>query len=250
MSGHRLHIDLNSDLGEGFPHDAELIALVSSINIACGGHAGDEQTMRTAVQLAKANGVNIGAHPGYEDRDNFGRVEIALTPGEVADLTCRQMRRLIAIVQSEAATLRHVKPHGALYHVVGRDRKIADAFVAAVREIDASLTIVGPPNSQLALAAEAAALTFIAEGFIDRRYLADGTLAPRSTQGSVIENDAEAIDQALMLIKHQQAIATDGAAVPVNAPTLCVHGDTPHAMRFLTKLRDELRERQIGVIAF
>lgn len=243
-------IDLNCDLGEGFPHDAELIALASSVNIACAGHAGDDAAMHNAIRLAKAAGVNIGAHPGYEDRENFGRIEVKLPPPEVAALIHRQLTRLAQAAAAQTARLRHLKPHGALYHVANRDPAIAAAIVHAVRQLNSALAIVCPPATHLAQAAHAAGLQVVSEGFADRRYQPDGTLLPRATPGAVIETETEAAEQALEMILHHQVKPTSGQTIPLHPQTLCVHGDGPHAVSTLRALRRQLDAHNILVNSF
>lgn len=216
-------VDLNADLGEGGGSDAELLALVTSANIACGGHAGSDEIMHRTVELALEGGVLIGAHPGYEDRENFGRREMDLSPAEVTDLVARQVEKLAGL-----ARLHHVKPHGALYNQANRDERLAAAVVAGIRKISPDVILYALPNSALAEAGRAAGLTVWAEGFADRRYRMDGSLVPRGEEGAVILKTDEAVAQALTLVR--------GGAVQ----TLCVHGDGPHAVEMLRAIRAAL----------
>ena len=177
-------MDLNCDLGEGAAHDAELMPLISSANIACGGHAGNEATMRATIKLALEHDVAIGAHPGFADRENFGRVELPVSVAEVRGLVLNQVQHLLAIALQCNARVRHVKPHGALYNLAARDRDLAQAVAEAVYEADPRLLLVGLAGSCLLEAGSACGLSIISEVFADRTYQADGSLTPRSQAGA------------------------------------------------------------------
>ncbi len=218
-------IDLNADLGEGGSDDEALLALVTSCNIACGGHAGSDEIMRRTVELARSSGVAIGAHPGYEDRANFGRRELGLPLQEVMDLVARQVEKLSNITGGK---LHHVKPHGALYNQANRDAKLAAAVIEGIRKISPHAIIYALPLSTLTEAAKAAGMQVMAEGFADRRYRQDGSLVPRTEPGAVISNLEEAVAQALELARSQ------------TIQTLCIHGDGPHAVAMLKALREAL----------
>ncbi len=237
-------IDLNCDLGEGAGHDAELMPLITSANIACGAHAGDEATMRATIALAQGHGVAIGAHPGFADREHFGRREIVLTPREIYDLVRRQIERLRAM-----GPVRHVKPHGALYNLAARDEAVADALARAVQEIDPALKLVAPPDSALERAGKARNLCTVVEVFSDRTYQRDGTLTPRSRPDALIHDEATAVAQVLRMVRERVVRATDGTDVPIRADTVCVHGDGPHAVAFARRLAAELRQAGIALRA-
>ncbi|MEO8613548.1 MAG: 5-oxoprolinase subunit PxpA [Luteolibacter sp.] len=224
--GGRQEIDLNADLGEGGTEDAMLLGLVTSCNIACGGHAGSSELMRRTLELALASGVAVGAHPGYEDRENFGRREMDLPLEMVTDLVARQVEKLAGFA---GAPLHHVKPHGALYNQANRDPLLAAAVVEGVRKISPEAMVYAMPNSRLAAAGVAAGLAVCPEGFADRRYRKDGSLAPRSEAGAVISNIDEAVAQALELAR--------GGVIE----TICVHGDGAHAVGMLRAIRAALR---------
>lgn len=228
-------IDLNVDLGEGGAHDAELIALASSANIACGGHAGDETTMRAAVSACQKHGVAIGAHPGYEDRGNFGRVAMNLSAAEVADLVSRQVERLAAF-----AEIHHVKPHGALYNQADRDPALAQAVIHGIQRVLPATILYAPPAGALATAADFAGFTVHSEGFADRRYLENASLVPRGETGAVIDDLAAAVDQALEIALSQRVKTLGGNWIPLPARTLCVHGDGAEAVRLLGEIRRAL----------
>ncbi len=237
-------VDLNCDLGEGAGHDAALMPLITSANIACGAHAGDEETMRATVALAQQHGVVIGAHPGFADRANFGRVELPVGAAEVHALVLAQTRRLQAM-----APVRHVKPHGALYNMAARDSVLARAVAEAVREAGATLILFALAGSQLAEAGRACGLTVAEEVFADRSYQADGSLTPRSRPGAIITDAAVAVAQGLRMVREGTVQATDGTAVVIRADTLCLHGDGAHPVGFARRLRAELTAAGVEIKA-
>jgi UPF0271 protein len=226
-------IDLNADLGEGGEHDAEIMSLISSCNIACGGHAGDEESMRAAVSAARANGVAIGAHPGYVDHEFFGRRFLDLPLNVVIAQIRNQIEGLLKI----AGTLHHIKLHGALYHQANQDPALAKAFAALVLELLTKPLIYAPPTGKLMDAAKAMGLPVLAEGFIDRRYLESGELCSRSEEDAVITDVDEAVEQALKLANEGCVIAMSGKVIPMHVQTLCVHGDGASALEILGRLR-------------
>ncbi len=230
-----MRIDLNCDLGEGGPFDPALMPLVSSANIACGGHAGDDATMRATVELAQRHGVAIGAHPGFADREHFGRRELALSGAEIRRLVAAQVRALQAI-----APLRHVKPHGALYNLAAREDTVARAVVEGVQSAGSDLILVGLTGSALLRAGRACGLKVAGEAFADRRYGSDGALVPRGQPEALIEDVNESVEQVLMLVRDGCVRATNGALLPVEAATICVHGDAPNAVALVGALRAAL----------
>lgn len=228
-------IDLNCDIGEGFGayrtgEDERLLDVVTSANIACGFHAGDPATMLRTVRLCAERGVAIGAHPGLPDMAGFGRREMAISPQEAYEMTVYQIGALYGFVRAEGAVMRHVKPHGALYNMAAADAGLAGAIAEAVRQVDASLVLVGLAGSELIRAGAAAGLATAAEAFADRRYRQDGTLVPRREPGAMIGDAAEAVGQVLRL------------AAAGRAQTVCVHGDGPHALEFAARVRQGLQE--------
>jgi UPF0271 protein len=240
----KLRIDLNCDLGEGAGHDAALMPLITSASIACGAHAGDIATMRATVALAQQHGTAIGAHPGFADREHFGRRELALPPAEVQALVRGQIELLRAI-----APVRHVKPHGALYNMAARDAALAAAIASAVHEIDPALIIFAPANSELVRAALARGLRVANEVFADRTYRRDGSLTPRSEPGALIHDADAAVAQVLRMIREGVVRATDGTDIPIVADTVCVHGDGPSPVEFVQRLRAEFAAAGIEVCA-
>jgi UPF0271 protein len=230
-------IDLNCDLGEGGAHDAELMPLISSANIACGGHAGDDATMRATIRLALMHGVAIGAHPGYEDREHMGRRPMNLSPDAIGDLVSRQLKRFAQIADELSAPIHHVKAHGALYHQADADPLIANAIANAIRDLLPQIMVYAPPNGFMMAAVKSAGLRFRAEGFIDRRYNADGSLVPRGKAGAVIDDPAAASAQAMEMLVERKVTSMGGSAVPIEVDTLCVHGDSDSALEILKLTR-------------
>ncbi|ELI8099116.1 5-oxoprolinase subunit PxpA [Yersinia enterocolitica] len=244
-----MKVDLNADLGEGCANDQALLQLVSSANIACGFHAGDAQTMRQSVRWAIEYGVAIGAHPSFPDRENFGRTAMQLPPETVYAQVVYQLGALAAIVKAEGGIMQHVKPHGMLYNQAALDPLLADAIAQAVKAVDPTLRLVGLAGSALIRAGERAGLVTRQEVFADRRYQSDGTLVPRSQSDALIESDDLALSQTLAMVKHHQVQARDGSWVPVQADTVCVHGDGVHALNFARRLRDSFQQENITVTA-
>jgi len=244
-----MHVDLNADLGEGAPDDAELLALVSSANIACGWHAGDARLMLRTVAAALARGVAIGAHPSYPDRDNFGRSEMQLSPDDVRADLIYQIGALDALVKAQGGRLHHVKPHGALYNQAARDPVLADAIAAAVLDVDPSLALYGLAGSELLRAAERAGLRAVAEVFTDRGYRADGSLVPRSQPGAFIHDVDEAVARTLRMVAQGVVVAVSGETVPLQAQTICLHGDGPHALAFARAIHAALTEAGVALRA-
>ena len=247
-----MDIDLNSDVGESFGAyrigaDEAVIASITSANIACGYHAGDPAVMRHTVRLARDAGVAIGAHPGFPDLVGFGRRELRATPREIEDLVLYQIGAIAGIARAEGTAIAHVKAHGALYNMAARDRSLADAIARAVRSFDASLVLFGLPGSELLRAGEDAGLQVASEGFADRAYSADGSLAPRGAAGAVIHDPDEVVRRALAMVQQRRVVATDGSVLTFAVDTLCVHGDTPGAAALAARLRAGLERDGVTV---
>ena len=230
-------IDLNADVGEQRGDDAALLPLVTACNIACGAHAGDAETMRSTVELALQHGVRVGAHPGYADRANFGRVVVPLSPAEITALVGEQIATLAQIAARAGATLQHVKPHGALYNLAARDHITAAAIAQAVAQFDQRLVLVGLADSALTMAGKQAGLRVAHEAFVDRAYEADGTLRSRTLPGAVLADEAQALAQAVAFATGQPITSFAGTPLHIRADTLCIHGDTPHAIAFARAVR-------------
>ena len=247
-------IDLNADMAEradeaGWAADAGLLEVVTSANVACAGHAGDEETMRRACAAAAALGVRVGAHPGYADRENFGRVEPGLPAAEVLEQVAGQLEALREAAGSEGAAVTHVKPHGALYHRAATDRELAAGLAALIAATDRSLAVLTQPGSALAGEAADLGLPTAAEGFADRAYTSEGLLVPRSEPGSVLEPEA-AVAQALMLAREGRLVSAGGEPIEAAADSICVHGDTPGAVALAAQIREALAREGIEVRAF
>ncbi|HEX9097720.1 MAG TPA: 5-oxoprolinase subunit PxpA [Candidatus Dormibacteraeota bacterium] len=243
-------LDLNADVGEGQRAVEEsLLRLVSSANIACGLHAGDPPTMRATVALAVRHGVAVGAHPGFDDREGFGRQPQQLTANEVRDLLVAQLTALEAIARDQGTTLRHVKPHGALYNQAETDAGLANAIVAAIRAFDRTVRLVGRAGSAMEEAARAVGHPFTPEAFADRRYRADGTLVPRSEPAAVLTDAEDVVRQVRSLVTDGEVSASDGSRLAVSFETLCVHGDTPGAATLARRIRQELDALGVSISA-
>lgn len=242
-------IDLNADLGEGGSADAELMTLVSSVNIACGFHGGDAPTMLTSVRNAVKNGVAIGAHPSFPDRENFGRTAMDLPPETVYAQVLYQIGALEAIVRAENGVLHHVKPHGMLYNQAAKDPALADAIARAVRDCNPALILVGLAGSELIRAGERLGLTTRQEVFADRGYQPDGSLVPRTRPGALITDEERALAQTLEMVRSGHVTAIDGTSAAVKADTVCLHGDGEHALQFARRLRAAFAEQGICVSA-
>ena len=230
-----MQIDLNCDLGEGCEHDAELMTLVTTVNIACGFHAGDASTALNALRQAAEHKVQVGAHPSFPDREHFGRLELARSEELIYGDCVYQIGALAGLAKAARLKLRHVKPHGALYNMACRDDAYARPVVAATQLF--GLALMGLPGSRLE-AASAGRCAFVAEGFADRRYLPDGSLVPRSQPDAFVHDPAEAVGQAEWLLREK------------GVRTLCVHGDNPQAVAFVRALRRHLEARGVAIRPF
>lgn len=240
-------IDLNADMGEGGMNDALIMPLVSSANIACAGHAGDEEIMLKTIRSALAAGIAIGAHPGYEDRKNFGRLALAMEPEALRNSILTQLERFIRMANTCGASLHHVKPHGALYHQADQHPELASLLVSCIMEVQPACRIYCPPHGELALAAASAGLHVVTEGFADRRYQSDGTLMARNFTGSVLTDPAEAATQAIQMASLGSVTTDTGASIPLSVRTLCVHGDTHQAVAHLHAVRTALANAGIRI---
>lgn len=232
-------IDFNCDLGEGCGDDAAIMPWISSANIACGAHAGDDATIRETLRLCHAHGVVVGAHPGYADREHFGRRELALPHAELVALVRQQIALMDKLAREQGLTLRHVKPHGALYNQSAREPDIAAAIAEAVHGYDPSLLLIGMSGTVSIDAAHAAGLRTAHEVFAERGYGADGRLLPRGTPGAVLESDAATV-QSLGFAQHNAITLRDGRTLHLQAHTLCLHGDRADAAGFARTLHTAL----------
>lgn len=241
-------VDLNADMGEGSGRDADLMRCVTSVNIACGAHAGDARTMRETLELAALHHVAAGVHPGYPDPDHFGRRDLGMTPGEVYQTVAEQIGVLREIANAVGVLLVHAKPHGALYNAAAVDEHIARAIARAVHDADPELLLYGLAGSALLVEGERAGLRTVAEAFADRGYLPDGTLAPRDRAGAVIDDPEGAAMRVLRIVTEQRVRSVSGADIEVRAETICIHGDGIRAVEIARRVRASLDEAGVRVI--
>jgi UPF0271 protein len=248
-------VDLNSDLGESFGawtlgDDDALLSVVTSANVACGFHAGDPATMLATCRTAAERGVTVGAHVSYRDLAGFGRRSMEVPADELRAETLYQLAALDGIARVAGTRVSYVKPHGALYNRIVRDTAQARAVAEAVAAFDPSLALLGLAGSEIEREAGAAGLRFVREAFVDRAYRADGTLVPRSEPGAVLRGDDDIAERALRLVTEGRVIAADGADIPVEVDSLCVHGDSPDAVAMARAVRRRLDEAGIVVESF
>jgi len=246
-------IDLNCDMGEVPEHISDgtqeaLMRSITSVNIACGGHAGDAQTMATTIQQALRYKLAIGAHPGYADRANFGRIELNLSPEEVADSVYAQVRTLAEVAARYHANITHVKPHGALYNQAVRNSQLARAIASGVARWSQHVVLVGLAGSPMLDVFDDAGFPIAAEAFADRRYEPGGTLRSRKHPDALIHDPAEAAQQALTMVQGK-VVARDGSEVPLHADTLCIHSDTPGSTKIAAHVAKALRDAGVNVSA-
>jgi UPF0271 protein len=228
-------IDINCDLGEGFRHDAELMSYISSANIACGFHAGNDDTIKRTIDLCLIEDLAIGAHPGFNDKANFGRTNMQLSDCELYDLVAEQITLMQDHCRIAGCLLHHVKPHGALYNMAAASETMSCIIASVIKELDASLYLYGLSNSYLISEAKKIGIKTVSEVFADRRYQSNGTLIARSNANALISTTEEALGQSLQMIKNKTVSAMDGFNqfdIPIQAETICIHGDGAHAVEF------------------
>ena len=249
-----MKIDINSDLGESFGNykignDAEVMKFISSANIACGLHAGDPVVIERTIKLALENQVGIGAHPGYPDLQGFGRRSIKLNPDEIRSIVLYQVAALKSMTEALGGKLQHVKAHGALYNDASVNKEIAAAIAHAVYQIDPELIFMGLANSVLIDAAKELGLKTASEVFADRAYTKEGTLVSRSLQGSVIHDSNVCNKRVLKMIQEQKVTDIEGNDIPINADSICIHGDNPAALEMAKSLKKHLENNGIRIQA-
>jgi 5-oxoprolinase (ATP-hydrolysing) subunit A len=249
-----MRIDINSDTGESFGaytigHDEGLFRSITSANVAAGFHAGDPSVLRATIRLAKTRGVAVGAHPGFPDLVGFGRRELNVTAQEAEDFVLYQIAAVAGVAAAEGVPLQHVKPHGALFNMAVRNADLASAIARAVAAFDKTLILFGLPGSEILNAGRAAGLRIAAEVFADRAYEPDGSLASRRKPGSVIHDAGAVVARAVRMVKEGTVVAIDGSVVPLEANTICVHGDTPGSDDLAAKIRAGLEAAGVIVRA-
>lgn len=237
-------VDLNCDMGEGMANDALLMPLISSANIACGYHAGNEHIMQQTIELALQHQVKIGAHPSFPDRENFGRTNMNFTAAEISDMVKKQLELLSNIALKNNARLHHVKPHGAMYNMASKDKTLAAAICAAILETNATLVVYAQSGSALIAMAESMNLKTCNEVFADRSYQPDGFLAPRTALNALLQNEQEVIAQVLQMVM-QQTVTAAGKVIPIKAETICIHGDGAHALEFARSISKAFKSNHI-----
>ncbi len=245
-------IDLNCDMGESFGawqmgNDAALMDFVSSVNVACGFHAGDASVIRHTVETAISKNVAVGAHPSFPDLQGFGRREIKMSASEVFDIVLYQIAAVKGMCEAHCGKLHHVKPHGALYNQAAKDANLAEAIAKAVKAIDEKLILYGLAGSFLISEAEKLGLKTASEVFADRTYKADGSLTPRSQPNALIENTEKAVAQVWQMISEKTVTTTDGEKVSLSAETVCIHGDGAHALDFAKTIHAKLKTNGVKI---
>jgi UPF0271 protein len=231
-------VSLNCDMGEGIGNDEAIMPFIHSANIACGYHAGDEETMKRTVELAMKYHVHIGAHPSYFDKENFGRTDIHIPLSEVYDLVTKQIHLLSEIAKTAGTNLHHVKPHGALYNMAARAKPLAAVVAFAVKDVDEKLELYGLSGSHLIEEAQKIGVKAVNEVFADRTYEDDGGLTPRINPGALINETGKAVQQVLQMIKKGTVTTVTGKLIPILAETICIHGDGEHAVEFAKAIHD------------
>lgn len=248
-------IDLNADLGEGFGpwsmgDDAAMMSIVTSANIACGGHAGDPETMFKTLSLAKQNGVRVGAHPGYNDREGFGRRDISMRPGEIGRLVGAQIGAIMAMASLADTKISYVKIHGALGNLAARDEAVAKEIALAVRQIDPQIALLAISGTKLENAGATAKLRVYSEIFADRGYLSSGQLVPRGQDGAMIHDPKEAADRLIAFLETGRMPVTDGEPIALEAHSICVHGDSATAVEMAGEIRKRLISASVAIKPF
>jgi UPF0271 protein len=249
-----LKTDINCDMGESSPlwdyaleRDLSILPYISSVNLACGYHAGDPHVMHTMVEAAMKAGIAIGAHPAFPDKENFGRSDMHLAPEKVYDIVLYQLGALSAFLQVNGATLHHVKPHGALYNMAAKDAVLARAIADAVYDFDGSLILYGLSGSELIETGRHDFLATCNEVFADRTYQDDGSLTPRSHPDALLQSEAAVVAQVLQMVQQQTVTSLSGKTIPVKAETICIHSDGPHALDFAKAIHHALTNANISV---
>ena len=242
-----MQVDINCDLGEGMAHDADIMPFISSANIACGFHAGDENTMRQTILLAMENKVVIGAHISFPDKQNFGRTEMHFAKNELHDLIFQQLATIHKIADSLGAVIHHVKPHGALYNMSARDAELANTMAAAVKQFNPGFILYGLSGSHSINEAKRIGLQTASETFADRHYNDDGSLTARSQPNAMIEDEQKAVQQVLQMIIEGTVTTGTGKLIPVLAETICIHGDENNALAFARVISAALKKENIRI---
>ncbi|WP_350291971.1 5-oxoprolinase subunit PxpA [uncultured Croceitalea sp.] len=241
------NIDINCDVGEGIGNEPELFPFISSCNIACGGHAGDEDTIREIGLLANKHKVKVGAHPSYPDKDNFGRVALDITEKELKETLKHQVNTFLKVIVSAGVTMNHIKPHGALYNEIAKNNKVAITFLEAIHEFKKKAILYVPYKSVVAKIAKERGFAIRYEVFCDRNYNDDLTLVSRKEKDSLILDEKKVFEHVLRIVEDNAVKTISGSIKKIKADTFCIHGDTPNAIEILTYLSNELPKRRIQI---
>lgn len=244
-----LFIDLNCDMGEGMPNDAAIMPFVSSANIACGYHAGDENTIRETIALCLKHKVAIGAHPGFDDKPNFGRTNMKLAAKELYDLITLQLFIIDSACRKQSAVMHHVKPHGALYNMAAKGEAMSRTIAQAVFDFNPKLIYCGLSGSHMITQANLVGLKTVNEVFADRTYQPDGSLTPRTEKNALIESEEESLSQVMKMVKESEVVDVTGKPISIKADTICLHGDGAHAVAFASAIFDKLKSEGIKIKA-
>lgn len=242
-----IYIDINCDVGEGIDNEADLLPMISSCNIACGGHAGDEGSMAQVVKLAKKYGVRIGAHPSYPDKENFGRFSMDIGSTALVNSIRAQIHALKTILHKEQVSLHHIKPHGALYNDLVKNEALADLFLKAIASYSESVVLYAPPDSVIAKKAIKHGFKVKLEAFADRSYNPDLSLVSRKLPNAVLDNPKLVLDHLVKMVHENKVVTINGRESHIEAQTYCLHGDTPNALQILMYLSEELPKKQIYI---
>lgn len=240
-------IDINADVGEGIGNEPDLLPLISSCNIACGGHAGDEDTVRKVIKLAKEHKVKIGAHPSFPDKENFGREIVDISNTALFATIKNQIKALLNICKEQQALLYHVKPHGALYNLAAKDKNTAQVIIEVMKRFHQPLKLYVPYGSVIAEVAKKENITITYEAFADRNYNEDLSLVSRKQPNAVITNSDEMFDHVHNMVVHQKVKCLSGVEVPIKANTFCIHGDNPKALKLASDLKRKLLASGTGI---
>jgi len=242
-------VDLNCDMGEGMGTDADIMPYISSANIACGYHAGNEEIMKQTVELCIKHNVAIGAHPSFFDKENFGRTDMHLSLSEIYDLVTKQIYLLDKIAKQSGTSLHHVKPHGALYNMSSKNSELATSIAQAVKDVNEKFILYGLSGSYSITKAKEIGLKTANEVFADRTYQDDGSLTPRSNPNALIEDANQSLRQVLEMIKQKTVTSVSGKIIPIVADTICIHGDGKHAVEFAKQIDEALKNNNIDIKA-
>ncbi len=240
-------VDLNCDVAEGIGNEVELMPWISSANIACGYHAGNEELMKSTIELCQKHNVSVGAHPSFPDRENFGRTNMNLPAEQVYQIVAEQLQVIHKIARQLGADLHHVKPHGALYNMAAKDSKLANAIAKAIKDFDARLILYGLSQSKMIEEAQKLKLQAAHEVFADRTYQPDGSLTPRAKPNALINDESQALQQAIRFVKEGKVTCISGDEISLKADTICLHGDGLHAVAFAKLIHERLTKEKIKI---